>query len=342
MTFIGRYIVMDEPKLLIAALWAIHTHCAPAFDQTPYLAVTSPEKQCGKSRFMEVMELLVYEPWMTVLPSEAVVFRKIHVDRPTLLLDETDAIFNLKNGDKYEGLRAMLNAGHRNGATVPRCLSAGEKFVNFRVYCPKMLAGIGTLPETVADRSVPIRLQRKKADEPVERWKRRDAAPEAERLVARIEEFVDVNREALMDAAPAMPDELSDRMQEGCEPLIAIAERLDAGSAGRDALVALLSGERVDSQETVRLRLLRDLRTVFAAHAPSRAAFTESLLDALHEIEESGWHHYYGHEFDARDLANLLRHYDVHSTTVRQRGSANPRKGYRRADLEPVWERYLD
>jgi len=341
MAFIRRYVVMDEAKLIISALWAIHTHCAPQFEQTPYLAVTSPEKQCGKSRFMEVMQLLVYRPWMTILPTEAVVFRKVHNDRPTLLLDETDAIFQLKNGDKYEGLRAMLNAGHRNGATVPRCIGAKAQIANFRVYCPKMLAGIGTLPDTVADRAVPIRLQRKTRDETVKRFFKREAEPEAERLVERIEAFVDAAGDTLGDARPAMPEELSDRMQEGCEPLIAIADRLRVGPAGRDALVELLSGERLDSQETVRLRLLRDLKTIFDSHPARRAAFTESLLDALHEMEESGWQHYYGHEFDARDLSNLLRHYDVQSTTVRQRGVAKPRKGYKRDRLEPVWARYL-
>jgi hypothetical protein len=46
--FIRMYVVMSPEQLLVVALWVIHTHCVQVFDQTPYLAVTSPEKQCGK------------------------------------------------------------------------------------------------------------------------------------------------------------------------------------------------------------------------------------------------------------------------------------------------------
>ena len=46
---------------------------------------------------------------------------------------------------------------------------------NFSVYSAKALAGIGTLPATVADRSLPIRLKRRKRSEKVERLRRREA-----------------------------------------------------------------------------------------------------------------------------------------------------------------------
>lgn len=67
--FVRRYVVMTNEQLLVVTLWVVHTHCVEAFEQTPYLAVTSPEKQCGKSRLLETTELLVAQPWQTVLPS---------------------------------------------------------------------------------------------------------------------------------------------------------------------------------------------------------------------------------------------------------------------------------
>ena len=341
MTFIRRYVVMDEAKLLTVALWIVHTHCFERFEQTPYLAVTSPEKQCGKSRLLEVLSLLVRRPWMLTQPSEAVVFRNVHAMRPTMLLDETDAIFNPKTADRHEGLRAMLNAGHRKGTTVPRCLGGGERIMNFRVYCPKVLAGIGTLPDTVSDRAVPVRLQRKTRDEPADRFIYRDVTPAADALKDRIEAWVEVHEESLGEARPEMPEELSDRMQEGCEPLIAIADHFGVGPAGRGALVELLTGERLDNAESMRLRLLRDLRAIFDAHPNRRTAFTDSLITKLHQIEEAPWETYYGRGLEPRDLASLLRTYEIQSTTVRVRGVASPRKGYRRDDLEPVWKRYL-
>jgi len=49
---------------------------------------------------------------------------------------------------------------------------------DFSVFCAKVLAGIGTLPTTIADRAVPIVLARKKPSEAVTRFRRREVAPD--------------------------------------------------------------------------------------------------------------------------------------------------------------------
>ena len=286
--FIRAYVVMTPEKLLVVALWVIHTHCVEVFEQTPYLAVTSPEKQCGKSRLLEVLELLAARPWPTVLPSEAVVFRMVDQRTPSMLLDETDAIFNPRMADRYEGLRAILNNGHRRRAKVSRCIGTSPDFAEFSTFCPKVLAGIGTLPDTIADRAIPIRLERKTRDEKVQRFFRRQATPVAEDLCRRVEEWRERRADAVGAARPRMPEELSDRMQEGCEPLVAIADRLGWGDEARAALVALLTAERLDDSESMRLRLLRDIRTVFGARK-ARNISTRTLLRELMGLEESPW-----------------------------------------------------
>ncbi len=216
--------------------------------------------------------------------------------------------------------------------------------VEFDTFCAKVLAGIGTLPETVADRSVPIRLERRKRDEGVERFIRRDVVPVASRLRETIEVWADQHREKLRRARPRMPDALSDRMQEGCECLVAIASRLQLGDEARAALVEVFSVERLDDQESMRLRLLSDIRTVFErrdarAGKRSRGIATNDLLAALHAIDEAPWAAYYGRGLEARDLANLLRHYGVHPEPVRFKGEV--KKGYKRDPLHEAWDRYL-
>lgn len=349
--FIRSYVVMSEAQTLTVALWAIHTHCFSAFQQTPYLAVTSPEKQCGKSRLLEVVSLLVHEPWPTAIPSEAVLYRKIDMSSPTLLLDEVDTIANLRN-DKYEGHRAILNAGHRNGILVPRCVGQSGQVEEFRSFCPKLLAGIGTLWDTVADRSIPIRMARKKPEDEVLRFRRRDAEPVALALLERIVSWADSNRDKLSEARPTMPEELSDRMQEGCEPLVAIADALGCGPEARAALVELLTAERLDSAETMRIRLLRDIRDIFTA-AEKKAGRTlpgmgsEQLRGRLVAVEDGPWSSYYGRSFDARDLSGLLAHYGIKRQTIRRpkselkKGQKAIVKGYKRDDLADAWERYL-
>ena len=56
---------------------------------------------------LEILELLVANPWLTGRATVAVLARKIDREKPTLLLDETDAAF--KSGREYaEALRGHL------------------------------------------------------------------------------------------------------------------------------------------------------------------------------------------------------------------------------------------
>ena len=145
MVFIRRFVVLTPEQLLVSALWILHTHTVEAVEETPYLSVTSPERRCGKTRFMEVMEQFIWRPWLCVLPSEASIYRKLNMEHSTLLLDEVDTIYGRVTKDKYEGLRALLDAGSRRGVHVTRAIGVTGKLETFDVFGPKILAGIGAL-----------------------------------------------------------------------------------------------------------------------------------------------------------------------------------------------------
>ena len=206
-------------------LWVVHTHAVDQAETSPYLGIESAEKRSGKSRLLDCLDLLTACPWRAVLPSDAVVYRKIATGDVTLLLDEIDAVFGPKSASQHEGLRGLLNAGTRRGTTVPRVVGEGGKMrvEEFPVFCPKAIAGIGKLPDTVADRSIPIRLRRRKRSESVARFRYREAKAQA----APIREAVAGHAERLdvADARPAIPDALNDRAADGWEPLLAIATR---------------------------------------------------------------------------------------------------------------------
>jgi hypothetical protein len=336
LALIERYLVMTPEQRLVVALWIVHTHIVEELEQTPYLTVTSPVRQCGKSRLLELLELLVPRAWPAVTPSEAVVYRTVDARMPTLLLDEVDAIFAPKTADRHEGLRAILNAGHRKGATVPRCIGVSSKPQDFKVFCAKVLAGIGVLPDTITDRSIPIRLARKRRSEQVERFRRREATELSAPIRVELERWAEEHGPEIAAARPPLPDELSDRMQEGCEPLLAIADRLGYGESAREALVSLLTAERLDERENAQEKLLRDVRRAFYG-ADQHVLPTEALLQTLNA--EEPWSTWYGHGLDARGLATMLKPYGVSSRTVRL--GAETAKGYHRGDFEDAWARYV-
>ena len=138
-----------------------------SFDGFPYLVISSPTKRCGKTRLLECLELIVSNPRRSSNPSEAAVFRMIEKFRPTFILDEVETLNG--KGERAEYLCALINAGNRRNATVPRCVGQGSTLdvKEFSIYCPKILAGIGRFPETVTDRVICIEMQRRKDSEKV-------------------------------------------------------------------------------------------------------------------------------------------------------------------------------
>lgn len=343
-SFLRRFVAFkDAHQSAACALWVLHSWAFDASHQTGYLAISSPEPQSGKSRLLEVLELLVAEPWLIVRPSEAVVFRNIERKRPTLLLDEYDAIFNDRSD--HEGLRAIFNAGHRPGAIVPRAVGEGGKYVikDFAVYCPKALAGLGDLPDTVASRSITIALQRRTKAEHVERFRRRLLEPEAAELRSTLEAWATHAIPRLRDREPEIPEEISDRQGDCWEASFAIADDARAEWPDRARAAAIhLAGSRA-SDESLGELLLTHLREVFGD--ADRLA-TEAILRELVDLEEGPWPSWWGEQVakdqiksPASRLARLLKPYGIRPHKVRE--GEGTFRGYRRVDLAEVWDRYL-
>jgi hypothetical protein len=142
---VRKYVVLSgEAEVVVIALWIVHTYVVESFDFTPYLSIRSPEMRCGKTTLLDCLHLLIRDPWSAIGPTEAVLFRKIERDVPTLLLDEVDAIFTSRRDPTKEGLRAILDAGFQRGTKVPRCVGPNHDLKEFGVFCPKAFAGIGT------------------------------------------------------------------------------------------------------------------------------------------------------------------------------------------------------
>ena len=334
---IAKYVVTTDAQRLVIALWIVHTHLVQLLDQTPYLLITSPQKQCGKSRLLELLELLTPRPFVAIMPSEPVVYRTIDAELPTLLLDEIDGIFAPKNADRYEGLRAILNAGHRKSARVPRCVGVSLTPKYFKVFSAKALAGIGVVPDTISDRSIPIRLQRKTREEKVTPFRRREVEKVTAPILDGIAKWAETYGQWVSEQRPEMPQELSDRMLDGCEPLVAIADGLGYGVEARAALVELLAGERQDERENAEMRLLHDIRVIFDeqdVHVISTLRLVSALL-----ANGNGWGDWYGHGLTSRDVSMLLRGYGVKVQSIRADGVVA--RGYKRDDFVDQWKRYL-
>jgi hypothetical protein len=79
---IKRHVVLPANSAETVALWALHTHCFDCFGHSPRLAATSPEKQCGKSTLLDVLECLVARPLPTGNATVSSIFRIVELASP--------------------------------------------------------------------------------------------------------------------------------------------------------------------------------------------------------------------------------------------------------------------
>ena len=174
--FLGRFVAYPSEHAHVAhALWCLHTHMMDRWETTPRLAFLSAEPASGKTRALEISELLVPNPVCAINVSPAYLFRKVGSDDGvTLLYDEIDTVFGPKARENEE-LRGLLNAGHRKGAVAGRCVVRGNvvETEEISAYAAVALAGLGWLPDTIMSRSIVIRMRRRHHGEQVESFRRR-------------------------------------------------------------------------------------------------------------------------------------------------------------------------
>jgi len=338
---LARFVAFPSEHALIAAtLWTAHTHALDAFDTSPRLAFLSPEPGSGKTRALEILELLVPRPLLTVNSTPAYLFRKVsdEAGTPTILYDEIDTVFGPKAKDN-EDIRGMLNSGYRKGATAGRCVIRGKSVFTEELpsYAAVALAGLDDLPDTIMTRSIVVRMRRRAPTERIEPYRRRVHQDEGHELRDDLAAWVSAQWAKLQDAWPDLPAGIEDRDADIWEPLLAIADAAGGHwpERARVTAVTLVTAARV-SGGGFGVKLLLDLRAVFGDE-PSMSS--EAIIEALCALDESPWADIRGKALDARSLSRRLGKYDVKPKLIRN--GERVFRGYERAELMDTWSRYL-
>lgn len=339
--FFGRFIAYPDDACRTAhVLWTAHTHLMETWESTPRIAFLSPEPGSGKSRCLEITELLVPRPVEAVNVTPAYLFRKVGSDcgRPTILFDEIDTVFGPKAKDNEE-IRGLLNAGHRRGGKAGRCVVRGRLVETEEIpaYCAVALAGLGGLPDTILTRSVVIRMRRRAPNEIVEPFRRRQHAAKGHEIRDRLAAWAEAIEPLVTGSWPVMPEGIADRDADVWEALIAVADAAggDWPERARVTAVTLVTLSKAGTP-SLGIRLLADIRTVFGDRWHLS---TEMLLAELNKLEESPWVDMKGKPLDSRSLARRLQTYNIKSATIRL--GETTAKGYRLEDFHDAWARYL-
>ncbi len=331
--FLCRFVSFPTPLDADAVtLWVAHTHAVSVFPSTPRLAVLSPEPGSGKTRVLEVLELLVPAPLFTLNASANALFRLVTATDtlPTLLLDEADTVFGPRASKDHEDLRGFVNGGHRRGALAYRCVVRGKAIAveSFESFAPVALAGLDDLPDTIMTRSVVVRMRRRAPGDYVQPFRRRVHEGDGTDLRDRLSEWVSDAAGDLIDKWPDMPPGVVDRAADVWEPLVTIADAAghDWPERSRTAALAFLRAAQA-APLSLNVKLLEDLRTVFSAHGDPAHIGTAEVLSSLADLDESPWGDLRGKPLDARGLSRRLDKYGVKPAQVRTGSATGPRRG---------------
>ena len=330
----ARYVALPDGAADTLVLWVAHAHCFKAFLCSPRLNICSPEKRCGKTTLRDVVAVFAPRPLLMENLSVAVLFRLVNAHAPTILADEYDAWLN-----DNEELRGLLNSGHRRGGQAFRCVGDSNEVRGFQVFTPAVLCGIGTLPGTLYDRSIVIRLERAKPGELRQRFdsRRVDCEKEFCRKLAR---FVADNAARLTACDPVLPSGAFNRLADNWRPLFAIAEIAggDWPQRAADAFAKLNSQNDTDAQG-LGVMLLADIRQAFDENHTEKM-FSKRLVETLCAMSDRQWPEAHrGKPITETWLAHRLRSFGISSRTLRIGDSRA--KGYELADFTETFERYL-
>jgi uncharacterized protein DUF3631 len=330
-----RYVIADAPTLHAAALWIVQTWLIDHLTVSPIANITAPEMRCGKTVLLTVLGKLAYRAMQVANIAPAAIFRAIEAWSPTLLVDEVDTFLQ-----EHEEARGILNSGFtRDSAFVMRCVGDDHMPAKYSTWGAKALCGIGKIANTLADRSIPLRLRRKTADERVENL-RRSNPEDWDYLRARIARFAADNGARIAALWPTQVDALGDRANDCWEPLFAIADF--AGSHWPEtarAAALTLHGIEPDVPSTG-AALLGDVREVFEVKHVDRLPSAD-LLTALVEEEEAPWATWNrGRPMSVKQLSARLADFGIRSQSIRLPNGKTP-KGFHLAQFGDAFSRYL-
>lgn len=331
---IRRFIVCDDETVIATVLWIAMTWFIDAINVAPMAVITAPEKRCGKSQLLFLLNRLVRRPLPASNISSAALFRAIDKWGPTILIDEADTFMK-----DNEDLRCILNCGHtRESAYIIRSVGKENEPYSFNVWGAKALAGIGHLSNTIMDRSIVLSLRRKMANESVERLRHVENNL-FQQLQSKLARFQTDYEENVLHARPTLPSSLNDREQDNWEPLLIIAD-ITGGDWPFRARAAAMQLSAMDNATTSEgTDILFSIQEIFERTNIERIS-TADLINQLCLDEEQPWATYnYGKAITPRQIASLLKEYGVKSKSIRL--DYGIPKGFEKTQFNDAFSRYL-
>jgi hypothetical protein len=307
--YIERFIFLKkEESYSLLALWVMGTYLYRLFRYFPYIHLNA-EKGSGKTMLMEILAPVCFNGQISVNSTEAVIFRDIQNNSPTLFLDELEKM-SKEEREKFAGIMAVLKTGFSKNGLVKRCDGKNkDKIRAFSTYAPKMFAGIKELDDVLSDRTIKIKMYRKLNNELFERYTECTEILDTQKTIRDMLYSFGLKYSAKIEEIynePCIPDEfcsiLNNREQDIWLPIISIAQLIDSEQKSDivkeilDYSASYISEKKTtDLLENDTVKLLSVLNQFLPFHEPENIKGnlyyykTDTLYDYFKQQEEYSW-----------------------------------------------------
>lgn len=345
MRFLSEYIVMPPLCILVISSWVAAAWLSDNWDRFPHLAITSPEKRCGKTLLLQAIETVAPNPYNTTNISPAALYRLVEKERPTLILDEAQS---MRRGasEASQVTKEIFHASIDRNAKIIRC---GGKRMNelheFSIYSPKVIALIGSLDGVLADRCLPIEMKRKSKNDIVLPYRSRIVEPRGKKINRKFKTWAAKNKKRIVeiyDDLEPFPIE-NDRLAELLLPLQAVLLFVN------ENLVSFLEdyAQQLDNEDSEKMSagtlLLNACREIFEEKKNGFVGTSNLILELKERTEEPWGRWNRGETISPESLARILRSYGIQSQRTQKKEKAKVKtiRGYYRKDFEDAFLRYL-
>jgi putative DNA primase/helicase len=343
-----RFVSVHDRGFITVTIWTLLPYVHEEFHKLPVLRIKSPQKRCGKSTLLDVLELLVIKPLLTVSITPPTLYRLIERFHPTVLVDEAE-----KFGKEDDELRCIVNGGYERNRPAWRTNKETMEPESFCTFGCKVLASIRSLDETIEDRSVFIDMARK--PRAVELEELCDADPEVFTVLRRkIQRWADDNRTSLRSLRLQRPRSLLDRSWNKWRSLLSIAH-VAGGQWYQMALKAAIDMTvEHDSELNIGAEVLSHIRAFFrkgdCKYDENEGAFGPSvdILQHLNSDVEASWADWKHVDengntkkgMTAKQLGQILKPFKIKSARPTIAGCRY--HGYWLKDFQEAFDSYLD
>jgi len=185
--YFRRFVYLEHDEFYtFITLFAFISYCLQIFDTFGILALHGT-RETGKSRLMEVLESICFNPNKSSSQTSAYIVRVVDSLKGTMFMDEQENLSSLLKTNEQVGEKGLiLKDCYRKGGAVGRCLGDNNTPYTYTTYCTYVVANTRGIEPTLQSRTFYFPMVRYRRGSNIIQWRRILTETTSQRIRAKL------------------------------------------------------------------------------------------------------------------------------------------------------------